>query len=429
MAIRKTKNDQAWESLFTKYNILDNINDDGHFMIRAKEINEFREARLMTKFDHKANLPSLFQDHKLSILPITRGDYIISDFEAYRSFEQDDDIPIKYLKFPNHIQSIDFENITSEATAINCAYVSGMLQHFIDDDELLPTVNGRMSSDIFDFKINKSKTKDLLTINVTNSQIEIDGGLEGIESLSIIEAKNSISTDFLVRQLYYPYRLWQKKITKKIRPIFLVYSNGIFHLYEYEFSTLNLYNSIILKKQQRYCFEEESITLNDIQNILNEVSYIDEPKIPFPQADSFDRIINLCELLFDNSELSKDDITTTYDFDKRQTDYYTNAARYLGLVKKIKDDDVKFVLTEQGKNLFKLKIRNRQLKFVELILQHSIFSKSLSLYLKKAECPSKEEIINLMKESNLYRIEGESTFFRRASTITGWLNWLLDLEK
>ena len=42
-------------------------------------------------------------------------------------------------------------------------------------------------------------------IKVNNSQIEIDGGYEGAESLTIIEAKNNIADDFIVRQLYYPY--------------------------------------------------------------------------------------------------------------------------------------------------------------------------------------------------------------------------------
>ncbi len=36
----------------------------------------------------------------------------------------------------------------------------------------------------------------VLKFDVKNSQIEIDGGYEGLESLSLIEAKNSLSKDF-----------------------------------------------------------------------------------------------------------------------------------------------------------------------------------------------------------------------------------------
>ena len=71
---------------------------------------------------------------------------------------------------------------------------------------------------------------DYKKINVTveNSRMEIDGGYEGVNSLALVEAKNVVAEDFLVRQLYYPYRLWKSKITKKVRPIYVVYSNGIF---------------------------------------------------------------------------------------------------------------------------------------------------------------------------------------------------------
>ena len=51
-----TKNDVAWEQLNKKYNIIKEVNDKGHFIIKAIQIKQFREPRLMTKFDHKNNL-------------------------------------------------------------------------------------------------------------------------------------------------------------------------------------------------------------------------------------------------------------------------------------------------------------------------------------------------------------------------------------
>jgi len=78
--IPKSKNDIAWEELFEKHGIINEIMNNGYFEITSKQINKFREARLMTKFDHKSNLPQLFERNKLSILPITRGSYVISQF-------------------------------------------------------------------------------------------------------------------------------------------------------------------------------------------------------------------------------------------------------------------------------------------------------------------------------------------------------------
>lgn len=427
-ANESTKNSQAWEVLFDKYNILENIDKSTYFEISATQINEFREARLMTKFDHKINLPKLFSENDLAILPITRGNYVISKFEAYKEFEECNS-QIFPASFPEYIQSIDYENMTSEAMAINCAYVSGILGDFLEDQDLIPTVSGRMSSGTFDFEIRNTAMNKNIVLNVSNSQIEIDGGYEGISSLSIIEAKNFISEDFLIRQLYYPYRLWNANITKKIKPVFMVYSNSVFSLYEYLFDNPNNYNSLTLVKQKNYSIETVEISLEDIIQVYQRVLFTEEPEIAFPQADSFKRVINLCELLSEGDK-TRDEITLNYAFDPRQTNYYTDAARYLGLVdKKRENNEIIYFLTEQGKKLQKMKFKARQLKYVEHVLQHKVFRDTLSLYLCKRDMPSRSEIVEIMKESNLYHVEAESTYERRASTVLGWINWILDLQR
>lgn len=155
----------------------------------------------MTKFDHRSQLPKLFIDHNLSILPTSRGTYEIGKFKTFCDFNKDD-IEITPIDFPTFLESIDYKDITSESIAINCAFVSKILHDFTGEENLLPTVSGRMSSSVFDFTINSGQ--NIFKINVDNSQIEIDGGYEGDSSLNLIEAKNYISDDFLIRQLYYP---------------------------------------------------------------------------------------------------------------------------------------------------------------------------------------------------------------------------------
>jgi hypothetical protein len=421
----KSKNDIAWEQIFEKHQILDKIEVKRRVSISSVDINRFREARLMTKFDHRSQLPELFIDNNLSILPTSRGTYEIGSFETFCDFNKED-IEVTSIDFPTFLESIDYKDITSEATAINCAFVSKILHDFTEEENLLPTVSGRMSSSLFDFKINAGK--DLLEVKVGNSQIEIDGGYEGDNSLSLIEAKNYISDDFLIRQLYYPYRLWNNKITKRIRPIFLTYSNGIFHLREYEFADAELYNSICLVKHKKYAVQKGTINPETIQNILDSVKTVIEPKLPSPQADSFERVINLCELLKQRVFLSKEEITQNYDFDSRQTDYYANAAKYLGLVENTRENNqTGCVLTQTGLRIFSLPIIDRQLEFVKLILSHSVFKNTLKLYFDKGNTPSKDEVIEIMKISKLYNIDSDETYKRRASTVISWTNWILEL--
>jgi hypothetical protein len=421
----KSKNDIAWEQIFEKHRILDKIELKGCASIASVDINKYREARLMTKFDHRSQLPKLFIDNNLSILPTSRGTYEIGTFETFCDFNKEE-VEITPTDFPTFLESIDYKDITSEATAINCAFVSKILHDFTNEDSLLPTVSGRMSSSLFDFKINSGK--GLFNVRVGNSQIEIDGGYEGDSSLNLIEAKNYISDDFLIRQLYYPYRLWNNKITKLVRPIFLTYSNGIFHIREYEFVDPELYNSIKLVQHKKYAVQEGAINLEAIQCILNSTKTGKEPKLPFPQADSFERVINLCELLKQREFLSKEMITHNYDFDSRQTDYYSNAAKYLGLIENTREcGQTGCVLTKIGLRIFSLPIVERQLEFVKLILSHGAFKDTLSLYFDKGNVPSKDEVVEIMKKTNLYNVDSEQTYRRRASTVISWTNWILEL--
>ena len=83
-------------------------------------------------------------------------------------------------------------------------------------------------------------------------------------------------------------------------------------------------------------------------------------------------------------------------------------------------------LTGLGNRIFSMSVIYRQAEFVKLILAHKAFKETLRLYLDKGEAPSKYEVVEIMKNSNLYNIGEESTYLRRASTIIGWINWIID---
>lgn len=417
-------NDTAWEKLFNKYSILENIKQTGQFIISANQIREFREPRLMTKLDHKVNLPEIFSQNNLSILPITRKDYVISSFAAYKNFEQCN-TEMQKIYIPAHLQSLMPQFIVSEAIALNCANACGILGDFLEDEELVPTVSGRMSSGKFGFNINTSFGEK--HIDVCNSQMEIDAAYEGVGFLSLFEAKRDLAEDFLIRQLYYPFRVWNSRITKPVKSVFMVFSNGVFNLFQYQFEDPDNYNSLCLVKQKNYIIAAE-ISLSDIENILRTVRLDDEPNVTFPQADRMSRLINLVELLYEKP-MTNHDITSEYGFDKRQTSYYTDAGRYLGLIVKDHDDDnnILFRLSDTGYNIMSLGYKERHLAIIKQILSHKVFNKTLKILLQCGEMPDKRTVIQIMKECNVSYIKEESTYRRRASTVIGWLNWILSL--
>lgn len=431
-------NEQAWIELFSKYDIANAVNQDGLFQISAEQIKEFREPRLMTKFDHRSQLPSVFLPQQLSILPTSRGDYIIGDMNTFQALTDNPNVQLVEKTIPANIESIDFSAITSEALAINCAYVSNILSDFTEQENLLPTVSGRMKSDNFSFTIERNNSGlPPHNIDVNNSQIEIDGGYEGETSLVLLEAKNNLCSDFMVRQLYYPYRKWERRVRKNVRPVFLEYSNGIFHLREYTFVDPYKYNSLVLVKDKKYRLRDAELHINTevLLNLLNSTSLKPEPSAPFPQADSFERVIGLCEVIYNREEdtYTKDVIgdntnfTLQPNFTARQVDYYTNAGLYLGLVEKVENSKpVEFVLSELGMNILSTRsITERQLKYIKCIISYQVFARVLRLYLENGEVPSKEQIISIMREANLNNMGTDAMYFRRASTVKSWVDWII----
>jgi hypothetical protein len=422
---RGRKVDKQWENIFNDYPILQEIDKKGIYHITSTEINNYREARLMTKFDHRDNLPYIFSENNLRILPVTRGEYVIGNFEVYQDIDLDyDNLDFQEVGFPNWIESINPKNLYSETAALKGAFVSGIINDITEREEIISTVGGRMSTKSFDFNINNVHNKNIQKLKVENSQCEIDGGYETEDKFILIEAKNSFSKDFLVRQLYYPYRLWNKKLTKEVVPIFMIYSNDIYSFFVYEFEDPNHYNSLRLIKQKNYVIKDIKINLEDIKRIYDEVKIKKKPKEPFPQANTFVRVLDLLQALYiDNLDI--EDISTRYDFDIRQASYYTAAAKYLNLVK---SDNGNFKLTKKGQKIMELDKRERNLLLVRSILEHEIFYKAFKLFLSPGEVKVDDVAQMMIKNiDKIYNVSSKNTVKRRASTVFKWIKWILNL--
>lgn len=419
--------DDKWEILFEKYNIENEIKKNGVCYITADQIREVKEPRLMTKFDTKESLPKVF-GNKIAILPVTRGKYVLGEFELYQDFpEMNPDIKqITSAKIPEFYETIDINDIRSEANAINIMGIAGILDDFLGEEGMVQTVSGRMSSGDFSFCVDSTSKAcaDKKLINVQNSQVEIDGGFENYNVFSLIEGKNVVHSNFLVRQLYYPMRLWNAKISKPIRPVFMIYSNNIFRLLEYEFTDINSYSSIKLVNERNYSLEDIEITIEDLEHVWQETQVLPEPDVTFIQADSFNKVISLVENLYDSS-MNSAEIAELFGFRERQSDYYFNACKYLGLAENVTDEEgVKVHITSLGKKLVEMRYKERQLEYVRLILQHEIFKDLFEVMLRTGEIPNKKFIANKMRELNVC---GESLIERRASSVRGWLYWISTL--
>lgn len=422
----------AWQKLIDKYDILNKVAADGIFHIKASEIKEFKEPRLMAKWDCSAALPTVFKSNKLNILPDSRNSYVIGDFLLYEKIPEliEPVNKMDYVELPEY-ETIDVNNISSEANAINVLILSGILDDFLENEGTVETFNGRMGTGEFDFVVNTVKGNKQ-QIYVKNAQCEIDGGFENEKDVIIMEAKNVLNEDFHIRQLYYPYRLWKSRVSKPIRLIFSIYTNMVFRLFEYRFMDEKDYSSINLVRTKNYSLQDTAIAIEDLIAVRENTKVIyrdnqdDDLKVPFIQANSFERVISLLENMKDSPKTAEQ-IAGLMEFDVRQSDYYYNAGAYLGLFEKCTEDGQKRVfLTKLGEGVFLLNYKKRQLKFVELILQHQIFADCFDMIIESGgELPNKEIIKSLMRR---YNVCNEGQVDRRASSVQGWLKWIFSLR-
>ena len=421
-------NDGAWEELFERHGIAETLERDGFCRISADSIRALGEPRLMTKFDHAVNLPRIFAENGLAILPVSRREYVISSFRAYAELPG---VPSgaapRVVRPPAWLQSLSSRYVTSEAAALHYAGACGIWEDFLAEEAVVPTASGRMGSGGFACMADTARGE--LPLVVRNAQIEIDIACEGRGCLAIIEAKMDLSEDFHIRQLYYPFRLWRERVDKPVRCVFLNYSDGVFLLYEYAFADPMRYNSLSLVRAGRYVAATD-ITRRDLEALLDAALPAPEPREPFPQADNFARVVNLLELLAARS-MSPEEISSAYSFTPRQAAYYSAAGRYLGLaVHAGGRGGARHELSERGRRIMGLPLRERKLALAAAILEHAVFRETLRAALAATggtALPPRGDIVRIMRRAAPGGMEGESTFTRRASTVRGWTSWLLDM--
>lgn len=129
-----------------------------------------------------------------------------------------------------------------------------------------------------------------------------------------------------------------------------------------------------------------------------------------------------------DQRLSRTDVTQRYDFDARQTNYYTDAARYLGLLEKTSESkNPSYTSSEMGRRILNMNYKQRQLAFCKQILAHRVFNKTLRIYFDRGIMPETGEIVGIMVASGLYKVKSVSTFYRRSSSVKGWVNRIVGL--
>mgnify|MGYP002681992591 CR=1 FL=1 len=421
-----SRNDAAWQRFFEETDTLARIEQEGLCHVSADNLKQVagREPRLMAKLDTLAVRPAVFKRHALTIFPVKNGEYVIfkdPDEKSYYRFSQEEsDLPVTVYDSQVDLVSFDAypgsQNL-SECQAIDFAYIASLIKHFTGDDRLSQVIRGRLFSGDFGFHLPASERR----VDVSGVQIEVDAGYESPDGLYLIEAKVGKRDDFHIRQLYYPFLEWSNRSRKRIVPIFLVYTNGKYYLYEFSFSG----EFGVLHVAQSGCFaiNESPIARIDVAALLRTLSVGTEPPVPYPQANDLDKVADLVPRV--ESELgTKADIADYFEFDERQGDYYANAGRYLGFLER---EDGRYVVTDLGRQFVHTRsIAGKSRLLIEQLLTRPTFRAIFELLLQRnleLDAVSNEEIAAAIAQFT--GLSG-TTPGRRASTVRSWLRWLLE---
>lgn len=435
--------DREWEVLCREYQILERIARDGYFRITADQIHASNyEPRKIVKFDASSQLPEIFRQHHLTILPDTRSSYVIAPMAVYHILENVDEHEIEDIPWQQSFSSIpDIHQVASEAVLLNMAEISGMLCAFTGEEHLYETLSGKMGTPTFDFRINiRTNRGEPILFHVDRSQMEIDGSYEGDASYTIIEAKAHFHPDFIVRQLYYPYRnAYELGMgcpgAKAIRPVFMSYYNQVFHFWEYTFDDPENYSSIRLVRNKNYSLDDTHIYFCDICSELQHANVAEEvcTEVPFPQANSWERIINLVEYLAANEdgvqELTAHQIGTMYGIDQRQGLYYGDGGCFMGLLdRNQRHRPYIYTLSEHGRRVLALPYRRRMLNIVRFLFRQRIFYDLAHRIVESRHddvvtIPATDVVVARMRDAGI-EMRSER---RRADSIRGWLNYMFSL--
>lgn len=418
-----------WENLFPKFQILENIKQNGFHEITATDFkSQNLEPRLLTKFDHSFQLPKIMQENSLSIIPINTSTWRIGPYKSFVDLpikESSNEILIK-KSIPSWLESLTIEMLTGEGAVLNAASASGIIEDFCET-EMVSTISGKGRSGNFNFRINDSSGNSQ-EIEVTGTQIEIDGGFESRKSLHLFEVKKRYASDLNMRQLYFPLRVWASRVKKPVSTIYMTYVGNVYNIFEYEFSDLNDYSSGFLRKKQSYLLANELPTEFEVRKIAEESLNRhrgEDTSTPYPQADNIDRLFELLEFL-SLQPRTPVEIAEEYEFDKRQSDYYFNALKFLGLARNAKasDGEPQRELSDLGQKIVNLPYKEKVLEIAKLMMSIKPVAKIYLDSLQTREFPGLEYAIREMTESKYVARLSQETLKRRAQTTISWARWL-----
>jgi len=359
-------------------------------IINTADIHKFgeKETRLMTSIGTESRLPDIFKKYGVFVIPVSMKQVAIVKGKGFHAIEQINSaiqIHTTEFAFPASLQDSQ-----GEAGFLNYAYYSGLLSKFTRKPNLRPGFAGKRRV-YFDFRVDGSPL-----LKIDGAQMEVDASYESDDKYFLIEAKYKTPKSFNIKQLYYPYKYFLPKMkSMKIKNIFFAYepTQNEYRFWEYNFKNPNDFEQINFIKNARY-----KINFTKKTNPLKEYA-IKPVKMRAIQANDVHKMMDLPFAIIDGANNSKM-LAKHFDFDERQSAYYSDAMRTLGF---IINRGSRYILTEIGEKYVNLPVEKRTKFFLRRLVEYP---------------PVSEIIHKILLDENIGDTEMQEIVAKHDATIT-----------
>lgn len=416
MTILTRKRDIAWVKVIEelKLDLKRDLSND----IPASAFRRYAdlEARNAAKIDESKALPPVLGDNHLFPLPIRNGVYKLIRGNGFHKLEEISGSPRRFQSFlkkpPGQGESLFVHY------SMNC----GLLSDFTKKMQINKIDEGLRGAKPFEFWVD-----NVGPIYQDGSQIQVDGLFSAGDSVIILEAKARKCRDFVIRQLYYPYRHWRLEEPEKSIETYLMRidpKTGIYEFWKYAFPQERNYNSIELVEKAAYVVDVRPHSGKDLQRIRpdNSVKYV-------PQANRVS-LIERIPFLVAHGIIDSELLSNELGYAERQGNYYSEAAEALGLIKReaVRNNRYLFELTNLGRTYMEERNDRRNEMLAKQMMRLPIMKITFDILVSQtfdaigSTCGlSKEDITTIVRENA--RLTGK-TPRRRASCIMSWFRWL-----
>ena len=371
----------------------------------------------MTKFDARGARPEVLRQHGLFLLPETNGTYLLLREDGYCDLPAVAPGRVEEFEARYPFPLVSLRDATSEMSQLDRLFQCDLIGRVVGAEQIYATIRGRRFAPHFDYSVG-----DLGQFSARGIQYEVDQGYETRDEIILFEAKNTTPDNFLIRQIYFPFRVYLDRFGKRVRLFFFNYNatTGINSFHEYRFADPLQYRSIEICRSQHYRvrFPEPASprTLGDWLQLVPPAP--NKVKWEIPQADDFAKII---EFPLQVAAGCNDSglMAGAFDFAERQSSYYRRASEQLGLVEM---KGGRYHLTCAGRDYVELSALERHEKMIAGLLQQPVVRFAIEGALHNP--PHALELKAIEDSIVRYSDLSGQTVARRALTVRAWLRWL-----